>query len=197
MTADFLFPNDPIVHSRIHENSSDYNIRHTVWCLYNALNCLKTHHKRIPLVRPLWRDMSCLLWVQAFIYMLPRSPQWCRQHNAILDRVKTTLAYIFFKIPLSINDWCTVFVLITYLNTETVVFWWPFRHCLHFNLLNWQLSAQSVTKNSSKWQNSSFVKISFEHNIETLEYYLHLPSSRNDVGKRVGKCWSQSRRMSL
>ena len=51
-----------------------------------AVNFLQNHHNRHPLARPLGWAMGCLLWVQALIYILPKSLQCCMHYRVILDR---------------------------------------------------------------------------------------------------------------
>ena len=56
---------------------------------------LQNTHNRHPIARPCWRDMGCLLRVQALINVLPRSLQWCMKYHVVLDHVITTLDCIF------------------------------------------------------------------------------------------------------
>ena len=69
----------------------DISTRNTVRCRYNAVNFLQNNHNRHPIARPWGRDMGCLLWVQALIYILSQSLHYCVHYDIIFDRVITAL----------------------------------------------------------------------------------------------------------
>ena len=62
-----------------------------VRCRYNTDNFLKFPHNRLPIARPLGRDMGCLLWVSSLIHVLLLSVQGFIQNRDKLDCAITAL----------------------------------------------------------------------------------------------------------
>ena len=69
----------------------DVNVMKYSVCRYNAVSFLENIHNRYPIACQWGRDMRCLLWGQAVIYVLLQSLEWDIQYRVISCRVTTAL----------------------------------------------------------------------------------------------------------
>ena len=65
-----------------------------MWCCYNTVNFLQSHHNGHPIACPHGQAMGCLLWFLNVIYVPPQSLQYCMPWHVILDHTVTAVTVL-------------------------------------------------------------------------------------------------------
>ena len=87
-------------------------------CRYNAVNFLENAYNQRPIVRPKSGSvMECLWWVQALMYVMPKSLQCCMVYRVILGCVITAPTAFGF---------CWNVMQLWFYDEAVAVMWW---HC--------------------------------------------------------------------